>query len=157
MRQRQGQVASWNSLSGKPTFATVATSGAYSDLTGKPAARSQASAARSLNSGFQVSTTRDSLVSYSVDVACSLTLTTGAVGTVFLEIASDAGFTTALQELARFVNGNTGTLAVGANISQNVTGTLTGYVPANFYCRLRTVNTTGTPTFNYRSGQEVLL
>lgn len=26
----------WDTLSGKPTFATVATSGAYSDLTGKP-------------------------------------------------------------------------------------------------------------------------
>lgn len=120
-------------------------------------ARTQSSASRSLNSGFQVSTTRDSLVNYSVDISCTLSLTGGQTGTLFLEIASDSGFTTNLQELGRFVNGNTGTLTVGLNITQNVTGTLSGYIPKNYYCRLRSVNTTGTPTFTYRSGQEVLL
>ena len=31
-----GSTPAWNSITGKPTFATVATSGAYADLTGKP-------------------------------------------------------------------------------------------------------------------------
>lgn len=31
-----GGTVSWNAITGKPTFATVATSGAYTDLTGKP-------------------------------------------------------------------------------------------------------------------------
>lgn len=119
--------------------------------------RSQSSASRSLNSVFQPNSTRDTLVNYSVDIACTLTLTTGQSGTVFLEIASNSGFTSNVQELARFVNGNTGTLAIGLSLTQNVTGTLSGYVPAGYYVRLRTANNTGTPTFTYRSGQEVLL
>lgn len=119
--------------------------------------RSQSSASRSLNSAFQPSSTRDCLVNYSVDITTSITLTTGQSGTVFLEIASDSGFTTNVQELGRFLNGNTGTLTLGLSLTQSVTGTLSGYVPAGYYARLRTVNNTSTPTFTYRSGQEVLL
>lgn len=175
----------YSDLTGKPSLATVATSGSYTDLSSKPTipaaqiqsdwtqastgaldyiknkpvaalARSQSNASRTLNSGFQISTTRDCFANYSVDIATSLTLTTGQAGTVYLEIASDSGFTTNLQELARFVNGNTGTLTIGLALSQNVTGTLSGYVPAGYYARLRTQNNTSTPTFTYRSGQEVL-
>jgi len=119
--------------------------------------RSQSSASRSLNSVFQVSTTRDALVNYSVDVATAATLLGGQVGTVYLEVATNSGFTTGVQELARFVNGNSVSLAIAITLNQNVTGTMTGYVPANYFVRLRTENTTGTPTFTYRSGQEVLL
>lgn len=168
-------------IKNKPTLSTVATSGSYNDLSNKPTipaaqvnsdwnavsgvaqilnkppSRSQSSASRSLNTIFQVSSTRDCLVNYSVDIATTLSLTTGQSGTVFLEIASDSGFTTNVQELARFVNGNTGTLTIGLSLTQNVTGTLTGYVPTAYYSRLRTANNTGTPTFTYRSGQEVLL
>jgi hypothetical protein len=32
-----------------------------------------------------------------------------------------------------------------------------GFIPAAFYARLRTVQNTGSPTFLYRAGQEVLL
>lgn len=123
----------------------------------KPTARSQSSASRSLNSAFQVSATRESLVNYSVDISTTLTLITGQSGTVFLEMASDSGFTSDVQELSRFVNGNTGTLTIGLSLTQNVTGNVTGYVPAGYYVRLRTENNTGSPTFTYRSGQEVLL
>ncbi len=123
----------------------------------KPAARSQSSASRSLNSAFQISSTREALVNYSVDIATSLTLTAGQAGTVYLEIASDSGFTTDVQELSRFVNGNTGILTIGLSLTQNVTGTLSGYVPAGYYVRLRTQNNTSTPTFTYQSGQEILL
>lgn len=132
-------------------------SSALDYIKNKPDARSQSSASRSLNSGFQVSTTRDCFANYSVDIATSLTLTTGQAGTVYLEIASDSGFTSNLQELARFVNGNTGTLTIGIALSQNVTGTLSGYIPSGYYARLRTENNTSTPTFTYISGQEVLL
>lgn len=170
-------------LSGKPSLATVATSGSYNDLTNKPtipasqiqsdwtqtsttsldyiknkpAARSQSSASRTLNSCFQISSTRDVLANYSVDIAATLSLTGGMTGTVFLEIYSDSGCTTGTQELSRFVNGNTGTLTIGLNITQNATGGLTGYVPAGSYVKIRTANTAGTPTFTYRSGQEVQL
>lgn len=126
--------------------------------TNNPAlSRSQVSVSRTLNSGFQISTTRDSLVSYSVDIATVLSLTTGQSGTVFLEMATDSLFTVNLQEVARFVNGNTGTLTIGLNLSQNVTGNIGGFIPSSYFCRLRTANNTGTPTFTYRSGQEVLM
>lgn len=119
--------------------------------------RSQSSASRSLNTVFQISTTRDSLVNYSVDISCVLSLTSGQTGTAFLEIATNSGFTTGVQEVCRFVNGNTGTLTIGLNLTQNCTGGLNGFIPAGYFCRIRTANTTGTPTFTYRSGQEVLL
>lgn len=112
---------------------------------------------RSLNSAFQPSSTKDSLVSYSVDIACTLSLTGGMTGTVFLEICATSGFSSGVQELGRSVNGNTGTLTIGLNITQNITGTLSGFVPAGYYARIRTANTTGAPTFNFRSGQEVTI
>lgn len=136
---------------------TESNSSSVAYIKNKPPLRSQSSTNRSLNSSFQPSSTRDSLVNYSVEVSTSLSLTGGAQGTVFLEIASDSGFTTNVQEVGRFTNANTGTLTVGLALTQTVTANLTGYIPAAYYVRLRTVNTTGTPTFTYRSGQEVLL
>ena len=136
---------------------TQSSSGSIDFIKNKPPARSQSSVSRSLNSAFQPSSTRECLVNYSVDIATSLTLISGQSGVVFLEMASDSGFTTNVQELGRFVNGQTGTLTIGLSLSQNVTGNLSGYLPAGYYCRLRTSNTVGTPTFTYRSGQEVLL
>jgi hypothetical protein len=119
--------------------------------------RSQSSATRSLNTIFQVSSTRDSEVRYSVDISTTVSLSGGAVGRVVLEMATNAAFTTGVQELQSFGNGNTGTLVVGLVLTQLATACLSGEVPAGNYVRLRTVNTTGTPTFTYISGQEVLL
>lgn len=143
----------YSSLTGKPTLFD----GAYSSLTGAPAARSQSSVSHSLNACFQISSSRDSLVNYSVDIATTLSLTSGQTGTIFLEIYSDSSCTTGTQELSRTVNGNGGALTLGLNLTQNVTGTLTGYVPSGSYVKIRTANTVGTPTFTYRSGQEVLM
>lgn len=112
---------------------------------------------RSLNSAFQISTTRDALVSYSVDIAATATLIGGQTGTVFLEYADDSGFTTNVKETSRFLNGNSVSLAIAVTVNQNVTGTLSGLIPAAKYVRIRTANTVGTPTFNFRSSQEVLV
>jgi len=59
--------------------------------------------------------------------------------------------------VARMVNGNTGTLVVGLTLNQTGTANVGGMIPANKYVRVRTANTTGTPTFTFRSGQEVLV
>lgn len=112
---------------------------------------------RTLNSAFQVSTARAAQVSYSVDVLCSATLLGGQTGTVFLEYADDSAFTTNVVEVCRAVNGNTVSLAIAVTIGQTVTAQLGGVIPVGKYVRLRTANTTGTPTFTYRSGQEVLV
>lgn len=119
--------------------------------------RSFSSATRSLNSVFQISTTRDVLASYSVDISTSVSLAGGAVGTVYLEYADDSSFTTGVTEVGRFVNGNTGTLVVGLTLNQTNTAPVSGVIPTSKYVRLRTQNNTGSPTFTYRSGQEVSL
>lgn len=112
---------------------------------------------RTLNSAFQISTARAAQVSYAVDIACALSLTTGQSGTVFLEYADDSGFTTNVVSVNQFSNANTGSLTIGLNLTQTLTGTLSGMIPEGKYVRLRTANVTSTPTFTYRTGQEVLV
>lgn len=157
--QAASTISDFNEAAQDAIGAMVSSDLAYDDaapaLSLRP--RSQSSVTRSLNSCFQISSSRDSLVAYSVDIAATLSLTSGQTGTVFLEFYNDSGCTTGTQEVSRFVNGNTGSLTVGLNLTQNATGTLSGYVPAGKYVKLRTANTSGAPTFNYRSGQEVLL
>ncbi len=122
-----------------------------------PVPMSFANPSRTLNSAFQVSATRASYVNYSVDIATSVSLAGGQVGTVFLEYANDSGFTSGVTEVGRFVNGQTGTLVVGLTLNQTNTAQVQGLIPAGKYVRLRTANTTGTPTFTFRSAQEVLM
>lgn len=119
--------------------------------------RSFSYSTRSLNTCFQPSSTRDALVSYSVDILTTISLTTGQQGTVYLRTYTDSGCTTGAQEVVRFVNGQTGALTIGLNISQNVTASLTGIIPAGLWVKLVTENNTSTPTFTARPGQEVLL
>lgn len=140
------------------SLATVATTGAYADLTGKPAAvtRSFSNPSRTLNSAFQASSTRDAMVSYTVDVAATLTLTGGATGTVTLQYADDSGFTTSVVTVQSSVNGNSGALTIGLNLTQTGTCSLSGMIPAGKYAKLVTTNTAGSPTFTFRAAQEVL-
>lgn len=118
---------------------------------------SQASASRSLNSAFQISSTRNAQVSYSVQITVTASIAGGQNGDVILEIASDSGFTTNVQTLAINGLGQTYTLAVALQGVQPQTGVVSGFIPAGYYVRLRTVNNVGTPAFSYRAGQEVLL
>lgn len=122
-----------------------------------PVAMSFATTTRSLNSAFQISATRATFVSYTVDVATTLSLTGGQTGTVSLQYADDSGFTTNVKTVQSSVNGNTGTLTLGLAITQTGTAAVTGMIPAGKYVKLVTANTTGTPTFTYRAGQEVLM
>lgn len=120
------------------------------------AAPSQSSASRSIGTtGWQISATRSAMVFYSVNVSGSVTLLGGAAGYVVLEIANNSGFTGA-QEIGRTPDGLTGTVVVGVGLNDVGGGQLCGFVPAGWYARLRSVNTTGTPTYSYLSGQEVL-
>lgn len=119
-----------------------------------PVARSFSSGvSRSLNTAFQVSTTRDAVVSYSVDVSVASLLLAGAQGTVTLQYADNSGFTTNVKTVTGGTNATGGVL----NVSNVGTVNFMGMIPANKYVKLVTANTTGTPTFSYRTGQEVLL
>lgn len=119
--------------------------------------RSFSNPSRSLNSAFQPSTAMDTFGSYSVSIASSLSLTGGQQGSTILEIADDAAFTTNVKTVAQITNGNTGTLTLGLNTVQTSGGNLVGVIPAGKYARLRTVNTTGTPTNTSVVAQEVQL
>lgn len=123
----------------------------------QPAARSFSYTTRSLNSCFQVSSTRDAAVSYAVEIAATISLTAGQQGTVYLRTYSNSSCTTGTQELTRFVNGNTGTLTIGLALTQTASGVLSGVVPAGSYVQLVTENNSGAPGFTARPGQEVLL
>lgn len=179
----QATISAQDYIKNKPSLATVATSGSYNDLTNKPtipggqvqsdwtqastgavdyiknkpAARSQSSSSRTLNTIFQVSATRWSLVRYSVDISTTVSLAGSQIGSVILEMATNAAFTTGVQTLQQFSNGNSGTLVVGLVLTQLNTACLSGDIPPGNYVRVRTVNVTGTPTFTYQAGQEVLI
>lgn len=132
-------------------------SSAVDFIKNKPASPSQSSATRTLNTAFQVSTTRNSQVVYSVSISNTVSLSGGSAGGVVLEIATNSGFTSGVQELSRVSNSNTGTLVIGLVLTDAVSQNLKGYVPAGYYVRLRTFNTVGTPTYGFVSGQEVWL
>lgn len=136
---------------------TITASDVLSELSVLPLNRTFNYPTRSLNTAFQVSTTQDSQVSYGVNISATLSLTTGQTGTVVLEYADDSGFTTNVKTVQSSVNGNSGTLALGLGLGQSVTATVTGMVPAGKYVRVRTVNTTGTPSFTLTTAQEVLI
>lgn len=146
------------------TLTTTGSSGAatYNSATGAlnvpsyAASRSQAAVTRSLNSAFQVSATRDAQVQYSVQMTITASITGGQDGDVFLDIASDSGFTTSVQSVDVTPCSQTYTLAIALQGVQKCAGTVRGYVPAGYYARIRTVSNTGTPGFTYRLGQEVL-
>ena len=118
--------------------------------------RSQATASRALNSPFQVSSTRDASVQYSVQTTITASIAGGQDADVFLDIASDIGFTANVQSLDVAPCSQTYTLAIALQGVQKCAAQVRGFVPAGYYARIRTVNNTGTPAFAYRIGQEVL-
>lgn len=149
---------------GTISLPNVGTAGTYSGITtdaqGRVSAgtvRSFAYQTRALNTCFQPSASRDVMVAYAVDISATLSLAGGQVGTVYLRLYTNSSCTTGTQEVTRFVNGNTGSLTIGLNTTQNTTATLTGIIPAGSWAQLVTENTTGTPTFTARPGQEVAL
>lgn len=112
---------------------------------------------RSLNTCFQVSSSRDALVSYAVEVVTSISLSGGSSGTVYLRSYTNSACSTGAQEITRVSNGQSGTLTIGLNITQTVTLNVTGVAPAGAWVQIVTENTVGTPSFTARPGQEVLL
>lgn len=117
----------------------------------------QSAATRALNTIYRVSTTRPAWVTYSVQLTVTATIAGGQNGDVVLEIASDAGFTTAVQTLSISGLGQVYSLAVAIQGVQPQTGVVSGFIPAGYYARLRTVNNTGAPTYLFRAGQETVM
>lgn len=111
---------------------------------------------RSLNSSFQISTMQDAFVSYGIDTTCTLSLSGGQSAIVTLKYADDSGITTNAQTVNAAINTNSGSLTLGLNIVQTVTLTISGVIPAGKWAIIASTNNVGTPTFTFRSAQEVL-
>lgn len=108
--------------------------------------------------GFTLSSTQNALVNYSISITTSVSLSGNASGYVVLEICPTNSSTAASWlEIGRSPSGQSGTLVVGLTLTQVGGGQIGGAVPAGYYSRLRSVNVSGTPTYAYNSGQEVLL
>jgi hypothetical protein len=107
--------------------------------------------------GFQISSTRSSLVSYSVTISTTVSLAGNSTGYVALQICSTNSATPGdWIEVARVVSGQSGTLVIGLTLNQTGGGNISAVVPSGFYAKILSVNTAGTPTYSYNSGQEVL-
>lgn len=140
-------------------------SGDFSKLSNYPVyvAPSQSSVTRSTvssatSTGFQISSTRNSLATYSLTIVTTASIAGNAFGTIVLEICP-TNSTTASDwvEVSRFTNGQALSLAVALQSVQTTASCLHTFVPAGYFVRIRTISTSGTPTFTYNCGQEVLL
>lgn len=107
--------------------------------------------------GFQVSSTRNSDVRYSVTINTTVSLSGNATGYVVLEICPTNSATGSdWIEVGRVTSGQSGTLVIGLTLTQQGGGQLAASVPAGWYTRIRTVNTAGSPSYTLNSSQEVL-
>lgn len=110
--------------------------------------------------GFQLSTTRNASIRYSVSVTTTVQIgvVTSVAGYVVLEIAATNSTTAGdRQEIGRIGNTNTVGLALAFSGTSVNTATVSWILPIGYYARLRSVNTAGTPTYAYISWQEALL
>lgn len=103
--------------------------------------------ARSLNSNFTISSTRDVSVSYSVNASWALSSLLSGDATVFLEYSTDSGSTwITINQVGKSLT----LLTISGADDLNVTGK----IPANALVRIRTTSTR--MTVSYVRGQEVL-
>ncbi len=108
--------------------------------------------------GFQVSVNRVASVNYSITIATTATIGAPASGTVVLEIAPTNSATAGdWVEIGRFTNGQSVGLAIALSSVQTMSGQVGGMVPAGYYAKIRSINNSGTPTYSYNSGQEILV
>jgi len=122
------------------------------NCTTTPPARTFQNPARTLNTAFQISTTKDANVYYSVEITVASALLGNVSGRVHLEYADDSGFTTNVVDVNSSPNGTSGVL----NLTNLGPGNVAGWIPAGKYARMRTENVNGTPTFTFVRSQEML-
>ncbi|NBW08264.1 MAG: hypothetical protein EBR82_09575 [Caulobacteraceae bacterium] len=147
--------------SGTISLPNVGTAGSYSGVTTDPqgrvtagTTRSASNGARALNSCFQISATRDALVSYAVDVTTTVTLGGTPEGSVFLRTYTNSGCSAGQVGVISGSSGQPTTLTV--SVGQQIKGSvnLYGMVPAGTWARIETANTSGTPAFSIRADQQ---
>lgn len=109
---------------------------------------------RILNSAFQISTTRNTRVSYTVQLVTALSLLNlNGAAQAYLEISADGSTNWITLNAA----GISRTLSVAITLGINETSlfNIQGEVPAGYYCRIRSATTGTGSTVSFSSGQEV--
>lgn len=112
--------------------------------------------ARTLNTCYQISATRDAHVYYAVDISASVTVTGGTRGSVYLRTYTNSTCTTGQQTVISGSSGLPAVVSVTVGLTNLGTATLPGMIPAGRWVRIETVNDQLTPVFTARQGQEVL-
>lgn len=151
---------SWTSITGKPTtLSGYGITDAY-PLTGNPSGfLTSASITPSYNNtavktingaGVQISTTKNTRVSYTIThtIALTLVLSSGS-SMVYLEISPNNSTWTSISQA-----GFSDAVAIAVALNKTSTNNVQGEVPAGFYVRLRAV-TSGAGSAAYTVGQEV--
>lgn len=155
------------------TLATVAAAGTYSNVTVNTKGLVTSGTGRSFNNtashalvtvaaaanGFQISSTRDAEASYTINMTLTATILALASGYVVFEIcATNSAVAANWIEVGRVASSQTLSLASLLQSVLTFYQQITGFVPAGYYSRLRSVTVGGTLTFGANgTGQEVLL
>lgn len=134
-------------------WVTVDTKGRVTSAANAPLPTTIAAGGRNFNQAYQISFTRPTTISVSVQISCSLSLSGGQAGNVQLQISANG--TSGWITVAQLTASNTGTLTIGLNTTQVSGGQLVYEgLPAGYYWRVLTTNTTGTPTYTFNGGFE---
>lgn len=136
-------------------WVTVDTKGRISTGINTPLPTIIASGGRNFNQAYQISSTRPSQISISAQISCNLSLTGGQAGTIQMQISADGS--TNWLTIGTITASSTGTLTIGLNTTQ-ISGSQLVYneLPTGYYWRATTTNTTGTPTFTFNGGYQVV-
>lgn len=145
------EVASQTSNSGKVLSTNGTTTNWITPFTFAPAIDTLADT-RAFNTAYQISTTNYVEVVPSIQITCALSLSGGQSGEIYLEVSTNGS--TGWVSKGRLPASNTGSLTLGLNTTQISGGQLSTLLPPTYYYRLRTNNTTGTPTFTMFVGEK---
>jgi hypothetical protein len=106
---------------------------------------------RPLNTPFMIDSLRGTRVSYSVRSSCAVSVSGIQSGFIYLEASPTQAGTYSIINVSEL--SISGTVVVGLALTIANTQTVTGFIPAGYWVRLRTA---GTGTNTYQSGQESL-
>lgn len=107
--------------------------------------------------GWQLSATRNATVTYSVSITTTTSIGGPSSGSIVLEICPTNSATAASWITVNAVAASqTATLAVVLQLVSVNTQSVFGIVPAGYYARIRSTSPTGTVSYGYVSGQEIL-
>lgn len=140
---------------GTYSWVTVDTKGRITVGANTPSPSIISLGARNFNQAYQISSIRPSQISISVQISCNLSLSGGQEGNIKLQISADGS--TNWLTVGMLTGSNTGSLSVGLNTTQISGGQLVyNELPLGYYWKALTTNVTGSPTYTFNGGYEIV-